>query len=1103
MNKCFKSLWNEARHAYVAASEVTRARGKRSKSSIAVSATLALAAGMASTGASAAYVETGVIGDAASWETAEYQKDWGLGAMHSSAAYSLGFNGSGTLVAVMDSGALLSHPELSDGRITGTHVTGTYGSTGNRYPQSAADDGGQPYTKGEAFDVTGDWMAGVNDSHGTHVTGSVGASRDGSEFHGVAYGANVIVGNTGATDSNNYGPYQDHDYFYAGWKALSDALVEANGEKRGGVINNSWGTNTRIKNQGTVYGPDGGNVSVHIPANTVAESEYEYFYSDKMYGGGASFVDAAYEAVKDTNVVQIFTTGNRDMKNPFYRPLYPYFNPEAESQWIAVAGLGKAAGYTDESPKYKLMSTWNEAGLAKYWTVAAPGSQIYGSKVDTKTGDAFYGNSSGTSMSAPHVAGAMGVLMSRYQDMTAPQVRNVMFTTANHKNADGTDMEGWANTDGTTPAEGEVSDRMGWGVPDLEKGMYGPGQLLGQFDYDMSTTSLDVWTNDISEAALKQREAEDLKWMADTKNGTDIEAGGDYELGNSFIVNDGDDDDTNHIIDIEDAKKLRAAYYAKRAAAIQAKIDGGLYQGSLVKKGDGTLVMTGSNAYTGGTSVEAGSLYGFTESFGTAPVEVKGGSFGLIGSYNDAFTGKGELTASADPAQKAQVVVDSGATYVISAGEDVQAKSLEFKDGSLVTVGSLSEDVIEKAIAGETLTGSVTAEDGIKGSDLFTATPDYAFFDTEVKAEDNVLSASLKKSDATYGDYAENGNAASVGGALAVSDGALAKALTTGTKDDVRKTLSSLGNDLHLSANQSSIVNTVTLARTVKDQATGYGDVKSAELADGNARLWVAGIGSWSTLDRSGSDMDSDFYAALAGLEANVNESHKIGLFAGGGETKFKAGADGKINSDDLHFGVYGQSSFEPVKLSYGFIYSHQDRDSKRDLQLGANRFATSGSYDVQVTQLYGEVAWTGYSVSGVSIEPYAGLSWMRLKADSVTENAGGTAVKTEFDTQNLGALSIGARAAADFELGGIAFRAKGDLGWTQFMGDRRAKGLLKIGDEASATLKSEKLEGLGTIGLGLEAQIAKSATLGVSYVGAFGSDVTSNGVFAKLKFAF
>ena len=24
---------------------------------------------------------------------------------------------------------------------------------------------------------------------------------------------------------------------------------------------------------------------------------------------------------------------------PYYRPLYPYFNPEAEQHWIAVAGL--------------------------------------------------------------------------------------------------------------------------------------------------------------------------------------------------------------------------------------------------------------------------------------------------------------------------------------------------------------------------------------------------------------------------------------------------------------------------------------------------------------------------------------------------------------------------------------------------------------------------------------------------------------------------------------------------------------------------------------------------------------------------------------------
>ena len=46
---------------------------------------------------------------------------------------------------------------------------------------------------------------------------------------------------------------------------------------------------------------------------------------------------------------------------------------------------------------------------------------------------------------------------------------------------------------------------MGWGVPDLNKGMYGPGQLLSNFEYNMKGGSLDVWSNNISAVALAQR----------------------------------------------------------------------------------------------------------------------------------------------------------------------------------------------------------------------------------------------------------------------------------------------------------------------------------------------------------------------------------------------------------------------------------------------------------------------------------------------------------------------------------------------------------------------------------------------------------------------
>ena len=136
--------------------------------------------------------------------------------------------------------------------------------------------------------------------------------------------------------------------------------------------------------------------------------------------------------------------------------------------------------------------------------------------------------------------------MPRYQDMNAIQVRDVLFTTANHKNADGSNFTGW------TAEEGQVDEIYGWGAPDLEKGMYGLGQLTGHFDYNLATTPLDVWSNDISQVALDQRKAEDTAWMELTKNGTDLTAE-DYELGSGDIPNVED-----ATIDQADAEKWRA-----------------------------------------------------------------------------------------------------------------------------------------------------------------------------------------------------------------------------------------------------------------------------------------------------------------------------------------------------------------------------------------------------------------------------------------------------------------------------------------------------------------------------------------------------------------
>lgn len=1097
MNRTYKTVWNAKKGQLVVANETQKAKGKTGKTLTVLAVATAALIG---TVAQAAYVEQGKIGDVSSWETAEYQKDWGLGAMNASTAYALGFNGQGVAVGVMDSGALLqTHPELAGDRFHAVHASGVYGSTGNRYQTGVSGIGDDfkngGYTEGEAFDVDGNFVPRLNDTHGTHVTGTVGANRDGSEFHGVAWGSDVYVGTTGGTDNTNYGPFQDYNFFYAGWKAIADSLITANGDERGGVINNSFGTNLRY----------GVKSSTSLPTNTTAETEYEYFLFNKTYGDKKSFVDAAWNAVKGTNVIQVFTTGNRNMNMPYYRPLYPYFNPEAEQNWIAVAGLAKSGTGTDGKPTYKWITSFNEAGNAKWWTVAAPGSGIYSSiaydnhyetaNKEHPLGSPGYAKYSGTSMAAPHVSGAMAVLMSRYEDMSAIQVRDIMFTTARHTNTDGTIFEGW------TAADGTPDEKYGWGTPDLDKGMCGPGQFLGSFDYNLTAGKTDVWTNSISQEALDARKVEDQAWMTATNNGTDLSAS--YVLGEKYDIPNIKD----NVITREEADKWRAEYYAKRATAIQNKLDNGLYDGSLTKLGAGTLVMTGNNTYRGGTKVEDGTLLGFTESFGDKAVEVNGGKFGLLTTYNDTLTRKGILESQAQ--RLANINVNKGGTLLLTEGHDAKAGDVAFKEGAKIAVKA---DDLKSVYQGEDATVTLSAA-SITGLDVAKADDTLAFFKTsfeagtpETRAPGSTITATLTRNDdVSMSSIATTANGRAIGAALeAAGEGELFDAILGGTTDQVAATYDSLGSDAFLNAQNASIVNTLTMTRAIQDQATGIGQGRAIDFADGTGRLWATGVGSWGSVDYGQTSIDNDFYVGFIGGEVKVADSSKVGVFFGAGTSEFKGGSHGKIKSNDVHFGIYGVSNIaDLVAANYGITYTKQDRDMSRTLAFGFQTGANATSGNADILQLFAEGAYTGFNTAQYSVEPYVGFNWLNVKADDFAETVGNTTFTTNNKTQNLQVTTLGVRGAVPFTVGNVAMTVKGNAGWSHFFGDTEAKATMGLGNSGFATIKGGELKDQANIGLGIEAQLTKSATFGFSYTGTYDGDVTASGVSANLRIAF
>jgi subtilase-type serine protease len=342
----------------------------------------------------------------------------------------------------------------------------------------------------------------------------------------------------------------------------------------------------------------------------------------------------------------------------------------------------------------------------------------------------------------------MGVLLSRYPNMDAKQVRELMFTTANNKMSDGVRFLGTGQTSPSgasiawTAPEGLPDERWGWGIPDLDKGMYGPAQFLSPMTYNMNKAPLDVWSNDISQIAIKQREREDLQWLASYK-AQGIAFAGEFSPNvlnpdgtlnrQAFMVQGILNDpaiqaitnghpEVYDKIPYEDAVRWRKEWMDARAADIQNKIDNRLYTASLVKQGPGTLVMTGDNTYEGLTTLEGGKLS--INGTNASSIAVHGGNLGgsgIVDGSIDVVRGvlQPGFTAeeAADAAHLTQVVVATG--NVLTVGGDVRIgregkvvatvrsasdyTSVE-ADGDLVLDGELVLDVRSPLAQGTVLT---------------------------------------------------------------------------------------------------------------------------------------------------------------------------------------------------------------------------------------------------------------------------------------------------------------------------------------------------------------------------------------------------------------
>ena len=265
------------------------------------------------------------------------------------------------------------------------------------------------------------------DGHGTHVASLMAAARNQKQMHGVAPHASVkayrIFNHDGSFGAKTGGQ-------------ILPTLVTHAIDQNIDLLNNSWSSNYEITD-----------------------------LSKSAIAGALGSELGAWQKAVSSGMVLVWAAGNDGDDEVSIRAGLPYHYSGLAKGWLAVVAFDE----TGKEPRYS-----NRCGLAQQWCVAAPGGgdYVYRDGIYGARSGGGYERRSGTSMAAPHVSGALALVLDAFPQLTAQQGATRLRETAHY--------EGLETADGCTIDVCQKADMaavFGQGRIDVERALAPIGTL--------------------------------------------------------------------------------------------------------------------------------------------------------------------------------------------------------------------------------------------------------------------------------------------------------------------------------------------------------------------------------------------------------------------------------------------------------------------------------------------------------------------------------------------------------------------------------------------------------------------------------------------------
>lgn len=460
--------------------------------------------------------------------------------------------------------------------------------------------------------------------------------------------------------------------------------------------------------------------------------------------------------------------------------------------------------------------------------------------------------------------------------------------------------------------------------------------------------------------------------------------------------------------------------------------------GALIKSGTGTLNLTGTNSYTGPTTINGGRL-AVNGSIASPVTVVSGGTLGGTGTINGNVTIASGGTYDPGNSIGTQTVngnltFAAGSTFLVEANAAGQSDRIIATGTATINGGTVAVMPLAGSYAQLTSYNIITANGGVTGR-FANVTSSMAFLTPLLSYGATTVGLTLARNDTSFASLAAGSNQAAVAVAIA-------------------------GRPLGDAVFNAILVQPFATAAAAFDQLAGelHGTVPSV-LVDGGRRVRELVLNR-AAIEQDGVGVWLDGVQAFARSRNQFGfgqaRSNRTGLYGGvdygtgllsfgvnGGYLDQDIAVRGRASSAEVDTKLIGASvAYRPagggLTVLAGVTRAWHDYDTTRTVSVTGLGGTLVGAGDARSTELFGEV---GYALVGgpVTVAPFVRYAHDRIRADALTETGGSAALTLGRDSRSANFLTLGTRFGGSAPLGeGLQLQPKGTLSFERAWGDLR-----------------------------------------------------------------